>query len=124
MSEATRLDPNYATAWWSLGLLEKERKHVDASVSALEHAYKLQPGNPVRATDLGVALRDKGDLARAIRLFQEALQREPRYAPARWHLAQTLAASGKCKEALHQMDQLPPAEMHSEAAAKLRARCK
>src|SRR5437764_1502885 len=27
MSEAARLKPDYATAWWSLGLLEHERKH-------------------------------------------------------------------------------------------------
>jgi tetratricopeptide (TPR) repeat protein len=130
MGEATRLRPDYATAWWSLGLLERERKRLDPAVNALERAYKLQPQNPVRATDLGVALRDQGSalhdqgrLDRAVELFKAALARDPRYAPARWHLAQTLAASGKCKEALTEIDKLPPAEAKSEAADKLRARC-
>jgi tetratricopeptide (TPR) repeat protein len=130
MAEATRIRPDYATGWWSLGLLEHERKRFDPAVNALERAYKLQPQNPVRATDLGVALRDQGAaqhdqgrLDRAIELFKLVLTRDPRNVPARWHLAQTLAASGKCKEALTEIDRLPPAEAKSEAAGKLRARC-
>jgi cytochrome c-type biogenesis protein CcmH/NrfG len=124
MGEAARLKPDYATAWWSLGLLEHERKHLDAAVQALDKAYRLQPQNPVRATDLGVALRDKGDFPRAAELFKQVLAKDPHNVPARWHLAQTLAAAGKCKDALTEVGQLPAAEAKSEAAEKLRARCK
>jgi thioredoxin-like negative regulator of GroEL len=68
-------------------------------------------------------VRNQGDLVRAQQLFQYALGKDPKYAPARWHLAQTLAATGKCKEALAEVDKLPPLEAKSEAAEKLRSRC-
>jgi len=50
--------------------------------------------------------------------------KDPRYTPARWHLAQTLSAQHKCGELQKELAALPAAEAHSDAAQKLRAGCK
>src|SRR5262249_26977406 len=113
----------YATAWWSLGLVELKRKKPDAAIAALDKARTLSP-TAARISDLGVAWRDKGDLGKAAGLFREALQKDPRYTPARWHLAQTLSAQHKCSDLARELAGLPPAEAQSEAAQKLRAGCK
>jgi superkiller protein 3 len=94
---ATRIKSDYATAWWSLGLCEKKRGKLDAAIAALDRAQQLSP-TAARIADLGVAWRDKGDLGKAAGLFQQALTKDPRYTPARWHLAQTLAAQHQCAE--------------------------
>ncbi|MDB4965272.1 MAG: repeat containing protein [Myxococcales bacterium] len=120
---ATRIKPDYATAWWSLGLAEQKRHKMDAAIAALDKARTLSP-TAARSADLGVAWRDKGDLAKAATLFREALQKDPRYTPARWHLAQTLSAQHKCGDLAKELGQLPAAEGQSAAAQKLRAACK
>jgi tetratricopeptide (TPR) repeat protein len=120
---ATRIKSDYATAWWSLGLVELKRKRADAAIAALGRARELSP-TAARITDLGVAYRDKGDLARAAQLFGEALAKDPRYVPAHWHLAQTLAAQHRCADMGKELAALPPPEQKGEAAQKLRQSCK
>jgi Tfp pilus assembly protein PilF len=120
---ATRIKPDYATAWWSLGLCELQRKKPDAAIVALEKARTLSP-TPARIADLGVAYRDKGDLKRAQALFGESLAKDPRYVPARWHLAQVLAAQHQCGELRKELAKLPPADAQGEAARKLTSECK
>jgi len=120
---ATRIKPDYATAWWSLGLVDGKLKKQDAAIAALDKARTLSP-TPARIADLGVAWRDKGDLAKATALFREAVAKDPRYTPARWHLAQMLAAQHKCGELKTELAALPADEGKSEAAQKLRAGCK
>jgi superkiller protein 3 len=119
---ATKLGPQSGTAWWALGTIERKRKRADAAIAALDKARQLKPA-PAVIDDLGVAWRDKGDLPHATALFREALAQSPRYAPARWHLAETLAAQHQCAEVAKLLGQLPPAEARSEAARKLAA-CK
>jgi len=120
---ATRLKPDYATAWWSLGLVEGKRKKPDQAIAALDKARQLSP-TAARIADLGVAWRDKGDLGKAAELFREAVAKDPRYTPARWHLAQVLSAQHKCAEMNKELAGLPSAEGHSEAAQKLRTACR
>jgi tetratricopeptide (TPR) repeat protein len=120
---ATRLKPDYATAWWSLGLVDVKLKKLDPAIAALEKARTLSP-TAARIADLGVAWRDKGDLTKAAALFREAVAKDPRYTPARWHLAQVLSAQHKCAELSKELAALPAAEAQSDAAQKLRAGCK
>jgi superkiller protein 3 len=120
---ATKLKPDYATAYWSLGLAEHKRGKLDAAVAALERASLLSP-TAARLSDLGVSWRDKGDLKKAEDAFSTALQKDPRYTPARFHLAQILAKEHKCDELKRQLGLLPEEETRSAEAQKLRAACK
>ena len=65
-------------------------------IAALDKARTLSP-TAARIADLGVAWRDKGDLAKATALFREAVAKDPRYAPARWHLAQMLSRAAQVR---------------------------
>jgi superkiller protein 3 len=123
LTVATQLKPDYGTAWWSLGLAELERKKFDAAIAALTRARELQP-TAARISDLGVAYRDKGELPRAEALFREAITKDARYHPARWHLAQTLSAQGRCPDLERELAALPPAEGKGEPAVKLKEKCK
>src|SRR5262249_8569857 len=120
---ATKLGPQSGSAWWALGSIERKRKRSDAAIAALTQARQLKPA-PAVIDDLGVAWRDQGDLAHAVASFREALAQNPRYVPARWHLAETLAAQKQCGEVGKLLAQLPPAEQKLEAARKLAAACK
>jgi tetratricopeptide (TPR) repeat protein len=120
LSAATKLDPKERTAWWALGLAEMRRKRYEPAIGALTRARALAPLPPY-TDDLGRAYRDQGDFARAEPLFREAAGKG--YAPARWHLAQTLAVQHKCGELSHLLDELPPAEGKGAPAAELRKRC-
>jgi tetratricopeptide (TPR) repeat protein len=123
LKTAIKLQEKNALAWWSLGLLELKRGHGKPALEALDRAYQLSP-TPARATDLGRAARDTGDLARAKTLFEEALKKNPRYSPARFFLAQVLAKEGRCAEVTRTLAALPPKEAQSPAAQKLRTDCK
>jgi Tfp pilus assembly protein PilF len=120
---ATKLGSSSGTAWWALGTIERRRKRPDASIAALDKARQLKQ-SPAITDDLGVAWRDKGDLPRATAIFREALAQNPRYTPARWHLAETLAAQKQCAEVSRLLAQLPPGEQKSEPARKLASTCK
>jgi tetratricopeptide (TPR) repeat protein len=122
MTAATKLKPDYATAWWSLGLVQTKQKKYDAAIASLDKARQLSPTAP-RIADLGLAYRDKGDFARAEALFRESLARDARYTPARWHLAQALAAQHKCPDLKRELAALPPAEGKGEGAKKLEESC-
>jgi Flp pilus assembly protein TadD len=120
---ATRLKPDSAMAFWTLGTIQHKRKQYAPAATALDKAHALQPEAAI-TDELGLVARDQGDLAAATEKFKAALDENARYAPARWHLAETLAAQHKCGDVKKELAQLPPAEARSEPAQKLRAACK
>jgi cytochrome c-type biogenesis protein CcmH/NrfG len=121
LGAATQLKPDDATAWWSLGLAERRRKRLPEAIRALERAYQISPTAP-RITDLGVAVRDQGDLKRAEALFHEALRKSALYQPARLHLLQILSVSGRCVELGPELHRLSASEQ--VAGEKLRQACR
>jgi tetratricopeptide (TPR) repeat protein len=112
-----------APARLNLGLTLQANGKLDDAASALQEATRLKPDYATAWWSLGLVERERGKLDAAIAALQRSLQLRPQN-PVRWNLAQTLAAAGKCKEALAELQRLPPDEAKSEAAQKLRARCR
>lgn len=97
-----------------------------AGKEALGLAQKLSAPAAVQAQihdELGLAQRRLGDLKAAEASFRAALAQQPGLHAVRLHLSTTLAAAGRCPEALREADSLPKAAPFADPVAKLRAGC-
>lgn len=99
---------------------------IAASREALTLAGRLSVAPTIHAQvldELGLAQRRTGDLKGAEASFRDALQRAPSLFAARLHLCTTLAAAGRCPEALREAAPIPPKPPFADQVAKLRAQC-
>ena len=111
-----------AKAWWRLGVVHIRREAAADAINALEKAKSLQPTAEVM-TDLGLALRKANNLQRAEAEWRAAMQANPRLAPARLHLASTLATTGRCPEGLSLLGQVPNEPAYTETVNRIKQRC-
>ena len=85
-TEATKLAPDVASYWNSLGMtLGGNGKPADAE-RAFREAVRLDAKNHRYAYNLGLVLRDQGRPAEARPWFERALALDPRFTPARERL--------------------------------------
>lgn len=121
----TELDVRLAWA----GALRKAGQNAEALAAAKEAltlAGRLSAAPAVQAQiqdEIGLSQRRLGDLKAAEASFRAALQRQPTMHVARLHLCTTLAAAGRCPDALTESASLPKAAPFAEQVAKLRAGC-
>lgn len=73
--------------YYNLGLL-------DDAIDEYQKALRLSPEFSDIITQLGIALRDKGQRDEAIKTFTRAKESNPRYIPARLHLGITYYSQG------------------------------
>lgn len=111
------------------GALRKAGRHAEALAAAREAltlAGKLAAAPTVQAQihdELGLSQRRLGDLKGAEASFRAALKLAPTMHGVRLHLCTTLAAAGRCPEALRESESLPTTAPFAEQVAKLRAGC-
>ncbi|MFM7449467.1 MAG: tetratricopeptide repeat protein [Leptolyngbyaceae cyanobacterium] len=82
------LDPKYAYAWNGLGNALRAQKKLDEAVKAYNQAIALDPKDAASPYfNLGVLRDDQGNVAEALRLYQEALNQpnNPGSSPASAH---------------------------------------
>lgn len=109
--------------------LRKTGRFADALVAgkeALTLAQRLSAAPALQAQildELGLSQRRLGDLKAAESSFRSALLQAPAQHTVRLHLATTLAATGRCPEALREADSLPKMAPFADPVAKLRAGC-
>lgn len=112
-----------------VGALRKAGRPAEALSAAGEAAtlaQRLSAAPAVQAQiqdELGLSQRRLGDLKAAEVSFRAALSRLPTLHAARLHLCTTLAAAGRCPEALRESASLPSTAPFAEQVAKLRAGC-
>jgi len=102
-----------------LGVLAVQRGDLDEAVAALERAANAGPRDGPIITRLAQVLAAKGDLARAIRRFREAISLGAA-ADGRLGLARALVASGDHEAAADELDALLRLERTGETAAHAR----
>jgi tetratricopeptide (TPR) repeat protein len=80
---ATQLAPDYVRAWHNVaGCLLRLGKYADA-IEPARRAAELDPANPRRHYNLGLALAGAGDATGARASFERALAVDPAFLPAR-----------------------------------------
>lgn len=90
--EALRIDPGFASARVSLGLLRLDQNRSSEAVAEFREAVRLKPGEAEPHNNLGAALGRLGLLDEAIVEFADAVRLEPSFAPARENLLRARAA--------------------------------
>jgi tetratricopeptide (TPR) repeat protein len=110
----------------SLRKLGRFADALAAGKEALTLAQRLSAPSAVQAQifdELGLSQRRLGDLKAAEASFRGALAQVPGLHAARLHLATTLAAAGRCPDALREAEPLPKSAPFADPVAKLRAGC-
>lgn len=120
----TALEPEYAEAWFRLGVTRHTLGGFDEAVIALRTAYKLTPDDALYASMLGRELRIVGAYEEADEVISAAIQKHPE--SARLHMAwgRLRARGGELVDAetsFRRSIKLDPAsvEAHAELATLL-----
>lgn len=80
-----RIDPS-ADAYNNLALTLKRAGLIDSAIRCYQAGLRLAPASDTLLNNLGRAYLDKGDIPRAIALFEQLLARSPNFTPARENL--------------------------------------
>lgn len=88
-----------ALAHYNLGTWFLESNDSSAAAGHLREAARINRRSPQILTNLGLALKDQGEVDQAIDLYRQALAIRPDYAEAYHSLGSALVAKGKLDEA-------------------------
>jgi protein O-GlcNAc transferase len=93
-------DPNEASAWHLLGVLNAQLGRHQPGVEYIQRALTLNPGCVEAHFDLGNALMDQGKLDTAAACYRRAIGLKPDYVEAHVNLGLALHAQGTPDEAV------------------------
>lgn len=83
IDQSLRLDPDLAEAWAGLGLYNTNgAQDTDAAIDALVKALSINPNLIDASNWLQIALIGAGDVAGAMKILEELVERDPLYRPA------------------------------------------
>ncbi len=97
------LEPDSFEAWYNLGVSLAQQNRLDESVAAYEKALALDPKNalyPAALNNLGTVQLDRGDKAKAIARWEEAVKASPDQLEARYNLATQYLEQGRIDDAI------------------------
>jgi arylsulfatase A-like enzyme/Tfp pilus assembly protein PilF len=125
--KTVELSPEYALAFFNLGMAQAHGGQYDAAIVTLQRALQLDGTNFEAAFNLGVAFIQKRDLEQAAGAFQKSVEVYPEFARGRRALGETLLYQGKVDEAVAELRravELAPDEpqMHESLAKALEAK--
>jgi arylsulfatase A-like enzyme/Tfp pilus assembly protein PilF len=95
-------NPDLFLFQYSLGRIEYRLKEFDNAAEHFAAADRLKKNSPEVKHELGLALRDSGQLPASITAFQQAIKLKPDFALAHADLGVALAASNKSEEAIQE----------------------
>jgi tetratricopeptide (TPR) repeat protein len=81
-TEAIRLQPDFAEAFYNRGNARKTKGDLDGAIADYDEAIRLQPDIPQAFHNRGLARRAQGDLDGAIADYDEAIRLKPDHAGA------------------------------------------
>lgn len=97
-------DPAFMRAHDNLGLCYEALNQPDEAIAHYREAIRLnrleRKRSPWPALNLGILLRNRGELDEAEQLFREALTHDPVFAPASYQLGVVLEGRGRVHEAV------------------------
>ncbi len=90
LSKSTERNPEYARAWFNLGILEKAQGHADAAIADFEKVAAIDPEDADTQCLIGLVSLDQKQYDRAISAFTKAIALDPLLASAELGLAQAM----------------------------------
>jgi tetratricopeptide (TPR) repeat protein len=106
LSKSAERNPQYARAWFSLGILEKMQGHPDAAIADFEKVAAIDQGDADTQCLIGLLYLDQKQYANAIGAFTKAITLDPLLASAELGLAQAKQQTGAIGESLAHLKRL------------------
>jgi tetratricopeptide (TPR) repeat protein len=97
---AVRLKPDYADAYYNLGVAAAHHGELDRAMVYYEKAAKLDRTSAKARNNLGYSLLLSGEYYEAVKQFEGALKINPEFAPAHYNHGLALHALGKINAAI------------------------
>jgi tetratricopeptide (TPR) repeat protein len=74
LDSATKIDPDYFTAYWNKMLFLNKLKQYDRSLTAAKELSRLKPNDPIFYVTIGTLCEKTGDSLSAVTSFQKGLK--------------------------------------------------
>jgi len=98
--KALEIRPDYAEAYFNMGVTLKDKGESEASFDCYKQALKIKPNYAEAYNNIGNALKDKGDLEEAIECYEQALMIKPNYAVAYHNMGNVQKDKGELEAAI------------------------
>ena len=105
LSEALKINPNFADGHNHLGLVLKEQGRLAEALASHQRALTINPNLTSAYINLGNVLKQQGQLAAAIHYYQQALRIDPDSMEAHVNLGDALTEQGRPGEAAGHLQQ-------------------
>jgi tetratricopeptide (TPR) repeat protein len=100
---ALHLDPNYADAWYHLGLAYNQSQKTDAAMAGFEEALRLRPDHIEARYMLADCCRKRGDFVGELNLLAEVVTKAPQFAEAHYNYGLALKSREKIQAAVGEL---------------------
>jgi tetratricopeptide (TPR) repeat protein len=98
--QALIIKPDYADAYYNMGIALKDKGDLEAAIDSYKQALKIKPDYADAYNNMGIALKDKGDPEAAIDSYKKALKIKPDYADAYNNMGNALKDKGDLEAAI------------------------
>ena len=85
--QALRIKPDYADAYYNMGVALNDKGDPEAAIESYKQALKIKPDYAEAYNNIGIVLKDQGDLEAAIDSYKQAININPDYAEAYYNLS-------------------------------------
>ena len=99
--QALKINPEYAEAYYNIGIALGEKGDADAAIDSYKQALKINPDYADAYNNMGIALNEKGDVTQAISSYNKALVIKPGYAEAFNNMGIALGNQGDLVSAIN-----------------------
>ena len=106
LEKAVKAAPDDAEAWSYLGLACSRLDQTDAAIAAFQRALAILANQPQIYFDLGILYWKKGDLGKALEMYQEGLRLNPADVAANENYALLLMRMGKYGQAVGPLERV------------------
>ena len=100
---ALRISPNYADAWYHLGLAYDQARDTDQAMTGFQEALRLQPDYVEARYMLADCCRKRGDFDGELNLLAQVVARAPQFAEAHYNYGLALKNREKLQLAVEEL---------------------
>lgn len=102
--QVLRINPDYAEAYFNMGIALKKKGDLEAAIYSYKQALKINPDFAGALNNIGNILKDKGDIEAAINNYKQAIKIKPDNAETYFNLGNILSEKKDLEAAINCFD--------------------